>query len=283
LNEQIPVQLYIQRGIKREGLRDKVMLNPTTFDVNEEVVAHFRSVVKERFGGVPAVSTSELQETSPLNEKQRSVSMQRPAINPEFDFRIEFEPLRYRRTLARIDAKLQTEIETAVSETERSRSDSVLHEHLAATAGPHRVWLHGSSPPSEMGQRPPLPYQEIAVYAGGVFIIRFAQEDSDMLAQAFRLMANAYHLMRRIYPKFELPLQGRAKLDFNLHAGRNKFSPVINGGTWSSDVDASKPFDEAYSDLTLLMTRGAGLNLSSEEIQERLRAYRDGNMPALEH
>jgi hypothetical protein len=50
LKETIPVQLYIQRDIKREGLRDKVMLNPTTFDTNEEVIEHFRSIVKERFG-----------------------------------------------------------------------------------------------------------------------------------------------------------------------------------------------------------------------------------------
>jgi DNA-binding transcriptional ArsR family regulator len=50
LKETIPVQLYIQRDIKREGLRDKVMLNPTTFDSNEEVIEHFRSIVKGRFG-----------------------------------------------------------------------------------------------------------------------------------------------------------------------------------------------------------------------------------------
>jgi hypothetical protein len=50
LKETIPVQLYIQRDIKREGLRDKVMLNPTTFDTNSDVIEHFLSIVKERFG-----------------------------------------------------------------------------------------------------------------------------------------------------------------------------------------------------------------------------------------
>lgn len=52
LKEPVPVQLYIQRGIKREGLRDKVMLNPVSFDTADEVVEHFRSIVRERFGGL---------------------------------------------------------------------------------------------------------------------------------------------------------------------------------------------------------------------------------------
>ncbi len=50
LKQELPVRLYIQRGIKHEGLRDKIMLNPTTFDTNEEVVGHFRSIVKDRLG-----------------------------------------------------------------------------------------------------------------------------------------------------------------------------------------------------------------------------------------
>jgi hypothetical protein len=54
LGQTLPVQLYIQRDIKREGLRDKVLLNPTTFDKNEQVIEHFRSVVKERFGALAA-------------------------------------------------------------------------------------------------------------------------------------------------------------------------------------------------------------------------------------
>jgi hypothetical protein len=54
LKEQIPVQLYIQKGIKREGLRDKVMLNPVSFSADSEVLDHFRSIVREKFGSVPA-------------------------------------------------------------------------------------------------------------------------------------------------------------------------------------------------------------------------------------
>ena len=50
LNQHLQVQLYIQNGIKREGLRDKLMLNPVSFDTNEEVIEHFRSVVRQRFG-----------------------------------------------------------------------------------------------------------------------------------------------------------------------------------------------------------------------------------------
>lgn len=66
LKEPMPVQLYIQRGIKREGLRDKVMLNPISFDSNDEVVAHFRSIVRERFGGLTKAEEP-LQMTAPVS------------------------------------------------------------------------------------------------------------------------------------------------------------------------------------------------------------------------
>jgi hypothetical protein len=95
-------------------------------------------------------------------------------------------------------------------------------------------------------------------------------------------MTNSYHLMRRIYPKLGVPLRGRATLNFNLHAGRANFDPVLVSGTWTAEIDATKPFEEAFADLALLMMRGAGLNWQSVEIQERLRSYREQNLPSPE-
>ncbi len=65
LKDPITVQLYVQRGIKREGLRDKIMLNPLEFETNDEVLEHFRSIVRERFGGLSEVATSDFQATLP--------------------------------------------------------------------------------------------------------------------------------------------------------------------------------------------------------------------------
>ncbi|HEX4013126.1 MAG TPA: hypothetical protein VHX17_04445 [Candidatus Cybelea sp.] len=52
LKEVIPVQIYIQSGIAREGLRDKILINHEPFDSNDQVIEHFRGVVKARFGSL---------------------------------------------------------------------------------------------------------------------------------------------------------------------------------------------------------------------------------------
>ncbi len=38
---EIPVLLYVQRGIKREGVREQLKLNPIEFDEESEVLADF--------------------------------------------------------------------------------------------------------------------------------------------------------------------------------------------------------------------------------------------------
>lgn len=49
MQKKIPVALYIQNGIKREGLREQVLLNPVTFQTGEDVVKHFTTLLD---GGV---------------------------------------------------------------------------------------------------------------------------------------------------------------------------------------------------------------------------------------
>jgi hypothetical protein len=41
----IPIAAYAQKGIHREGLRDKIMLNPVSFTTNSEVLADLRRVL----------------------------------------------------------------------------------------------------------------------------------------------------------------------------------------------------------------------------------------------
>jgi hypothetical protein len=45
--KNLPVALYIQRGIKREGLREQLILNPVEFENNQEVVDHFKMELKQ--------------------------------------------------------------------------------------------------------------------------------------------------------------------------------------------------------------------------------------------
>jgi hypothetical protein len=42
-NRDLQVAVYIQRGLKREGVRDQLQLNPVEFDTEAEVIADFRA------------------------------------------------------------------------------------------------------------------------------------------------------------------------------------------------------------------------------------------------
>lgn len=43
---EIPVALYVQKGIKREGVREQLRLNPIEFDEEADVLAHFESQLR---------------------------------------------------------------------------------------------------------------------------------------------------------------------------------------------------------------------------------------------
>jgi len=49
LKRNLAVRLYVQKGIKREGIRDQLQLNPLTFLNNDEVVTDFRTWLGEQF------------------------------------------------------------------------------------------------------------------------------------------------------------------------------------------------------------------------------------------
>lgn len=45
VGKQIQVRLYVERGIIREGLRDKLILNPVVFDADKEVIEDLAQVL----------------------------------------------------------------------------------------------------------------------------------------------------------------------------------------------------------------------------------------------
>jgi hypothetical protein len=280
LQESIPVQLYVQKGIKLEGLREKVMLNPVPFKTNSEVLEHFRSALKERFGALSAVAASDLQEMSPLNERERRVLLARRNDRSYFDLRLEIKPKMYRRKPVVFDGDIQSRVEDVVAQTERSLSGAILHEHLTATAMSESVWLHGVIPPPQGGQSPPTADQEIEISSDGTIVLKFAQEDTEVLSQVFRLMSNAYWMIRSLYPLLGIPLKVCAILDCSLHAGRENYNPKLSNGQWTADIDASKLFEEAFAQLALHLTRTANVNWTVAEIQSRLREYWKQNMPS---
>lgn len=46
-SRDVQVAVYIQRGLKREGVRDQLHLNPVEFDTDEEVIADFRARLQD--------------------------------------------------------------------------------------------------------------------------------------------------------------------------------------------------------------------------------------------
>ena len=278
LREPIPVQLYIQNGIRLEGLRDKILLNAEPFDSNEHVIGHFRSIVKERFGSVGPAAPSAFQATSPLGNKRRQVTLERAVISPDFVLAIDVEPLQYRTIVTTIDSSVQQLIATAVQQTERGEAGKVLHARLEPTARATSVLLQGETPPAQMGQRPPQPLEQIEVDADGSFCIRFSQNDENPLDRTFTIFGTAYHLIRSIYPDFGLAEKARATLDLYLHAGRTQYQPVLVGGRWSAEIDAAQAFEIAFAELSLLFLRDANINWSRDQVERRLRDFADRNL-----
>ena len=279
LKEPIPVQLYIQNGIRLEGLRDKILLNAEPFVSNEHVIEHFRSIVKERFGSTGPAAPSAFQATSPLRNKQRQVTLERATINPDFVLGIDVEPLQYRTTAVTIDSTVQARIATAVRQTERGEAGKTLHERLEPAARATSVLFQGETPPAQMGQRPPQPLEQIEVHADGSFCIRFNQNDENPLDRTFTIFGTAYHLIRSIYPDFGLAKKAGATLDLYLHAGRTQYQPVLVGGRWSAEIDAAQPFEVAFAELSLLFLRDANINWSRDQVERRLRDFADRTLP----
>lgn len=279
LKQPIPVQLYIQNGIREEGLRNKVVLNAEFFDSNEQVTEHFRRVVKQRFGSLGSPATADFQATSPLPNKQRHVTLERAPTNPDFVLGLDVEPMQYRTTSSTFDSRIQERIATVIQETEFGQNGKVLHARLEPTARATSVWLQGEAPSAEMGQRPPQPFEQIEVDADGAFCVRFNQNDENTLDRVFAVFGTAYHLVRSLYPDLSLVQKTRAKLDFNLHAGRTQHQPVLVGGRWTAEIDATQPFEVAFANLTLLFLRDANINWSLEEVEQRLREFAERNLP----
>jgi hypothetical protein len=47
-NKEIPVLVYIQKGIRREGVRQQRRIKPVEFETDAEVVADFREQIAKR-------------------------------------------------------------------------------------------------------------------------------------------------------------------------------------------------------------------------------------------
>ncbi len=52
--ETFPVMLYVQKGIKIEGVRAQVLSNPQEFEKSGEVLSHFRESLQTRRFAVPS-------------------------------------------------------------------------------------------------------------------------------------------------------------------------------------------------------------------------------------
>jgi hypothetical protein len=66
LDRDIKVQVYIEKGIHREGVRDKLLINPTEFTKDDEVLVGFASLLKA--WSEEAVGHSEEKESATLEK-----------------------------------------------------------------------------------------------------------------------------------------------------------------------------------------------------------------------
>lgn len=138
LRRPIKVQLYIQEGVSREGLRDKVLLNAQGFKDSEEVLGHFRANCAALFGGREKPLSSARNEKS---EYDREIRAAITSICGQdglgiLTFVISFRLIVY--PTARIEQRLSDERLRDIVSTNRSNSSAAFprpsHESITNLA-----------------------------------------------------------------------------------------------------------------------------------------------------
>ncbi|MGA8534674.1 MAG: hypothetical protein WB615_11240 [Candidatus Tumulicola sp.] len=280
VGKQLQVQLYIQDGVRLEGLRDKVMLNAVPFDSNDEVLEHFSINVKRLFSEVTASRPNIT--VSPLGaERERKVTLVRRVINPDFVLGCSVVPTAYgaRRTF---DSSDEREIQVIEIASRGKQSTCPLHSSLKADTLMDGVWLTSGQRERQRGDGSPLePEQQIECDSDGEVVIRFEQNDESPFWQYLCLIGTVFVVVGKLYAHLTLEKTVRMAFRLNLHAGRQNSKPVLPGGfdLDGYDADFAKSFAECFADVTLRLLRKGGETVSRESVVQDLSDFADKHLP----
>lgn len=254
--------VYIQQGIEREGLRDKVLLNVVSFESEKDVLADFAEhrVPKLRELVRSLRSTRQLEPNlqSPLGQIQfPRVSLEPQPINPDFIVGVHVAPWSFPHSAQPFDDARVEEISRLIHGAEPPDAEPLSPKTerlgvLFASADPNERRADGSQK---------QPARQVFVWRDGRVTLRFQQGDGSPFIQIVATLYEAYVLSKAVFAMMGLVPRAHFRLRAQLHAGRERFRPVISAGVDEPfEVDfETQPFANAVIDAV-----GSMLNTSGE-------------------
>jgi hypothetical protein len=284
LGHEIPVQMYIHKGIELAGIRDKLIANPYVFEDENEIERHFRGIVKTKFSN--AVSASEAEPaseedpitSSPLGQKPHPAVWLTPLENPpDHIVGLQIRPRGYSRKPYVLDADDETAIEDAEI---LSRGDDLHYALHSSTDGDSVLLASAELEANRPDNSRQKPLQQVQVDSDGDITIRFMQNDSPPMSQLLTVLGTAYVLVNELYPR--LRLQPAARMTTMIRTDTRREGPGLPLPGYSSrpiDVDFRiQDFAAAFEDILVLTLRDAKQKIGRAEARVILQSFAVSSM-----
>lgn len=275
LDRPLPVALYIQEGIRREGLRDQLLLNAVEFRDNSEVLEDFKNKIATGYFGL-LTGRNDAETASPLGSVPEVVSLKHRASNPDFQFGVRIRPKYYRNTVHPLDQSDDQFFNELYSEVAAR-----LEEQLAMKQTGHGILF--STPDRPWNATEFFPDGKIYVQSDGEVVVRFSQGSESPLSEWMRILAVAYYFAQRTFRRFNLRPIAIVEVDFYLHAGRKDFQPTLpTAHNETFEVDLSKQsFADVFAETIMVALRKEGRSTTAEEVKSMLRSTVYPRLPQL--
>lgn len=275
--------IYIERGIEREGLRDKILLNVVEFVSGDDVLADFAEHrvpnLRELARTSRSVRQAEPNLQSPLGQVQfPPVSLEPQSINPDFIVGVHVTPWSFGDSAQPFDGARIVEISRIVQDAEPPEA-----ERLAPKT--ERLGVRFASPdPKERRTEggPKQPARQVFVWRDGRVTLRFEQDDGSPFVQIIAALHEAYVLSKAVFAMMGLVPRAHFRLRAQLHAGRERFKPIVSSGVDEAfKVDfETQPFANAVMDAVGSMLNSSGEAYDRDELFTQIvRSSEDASLP----
>ncbi len=273
LGRKIEPFTFIQKGIKREGLRAQLMLNAVEFEHQNEVLGLFAEHAVPALKRLAASSAPEPVQNreSPLGQfpfGSGPIATEPMAINPNFQFTLQITPWSFGniKGLA-FDDDDKIEIGKMLA---RGRM-SFLNETVSQTRHAYGILYATQSSGKRPDNLPIPPNYQIYVQRDGVIILQFAQIQASSYWQLISILMEGFHAARAVFKKLGLVPRAYIRARATLHAGRHDYKPVLSGMIdQRAEINLEDPFPVAFTELICEVLSASSESINREKIKTEL-------------
>jgi hypothetical protein len=279
LKREIRAFAYIQEDVKREGLRDELMLNARSFRTSSEALELFKKTavpeLRKLAAKVSAASQVPPNRTSPLGELpfgsgSGPIATEPLSINPNFQLTLMIEPFDYGAIKGRA---FDDGDEMRLAKLLQKGRVSYLDETV--TAKKDLLGIAFASP--AMGKRADglaiPPRYQVFVRRDGAIVFQFAQSDESPYKQLFDLLLQGFAAARAVFADLGLKPRAFFRARATLHAGRESFSPTLASMIdQRADVVLDAPFAEAFTELVCEVLSASSQSFARSTVSNDLEA-----------